>query len=127
MSAATILLRAAGGAFILTSAAYAQSGTPLRLKPERSADTWQLGLKAILISVLFLGIVAALLYGWRVWRRGQVTVAGTGATVQLESARRVSPRTLLLTVQWQGKQYLLAENAGQTCVIDSRELERANT
>lgn len=109
-------------AFACASAGHAQSGTPLKLKPENTADVAHLGFKALLIAVLCLGLVAAALYGWRAWRRGQGLVPGDAPGIQLESARRISVKTTLLTVQWQGRRYLLAENGGNTSVIDSREI-----
>jgi hypothetical protein len=103
----------------------AQVGTPLRLKPQSTADVWQLGFKALLLAVLLLGVVAACLYGWRVWKRGQTGPTRNAPDVALESARRISQKTTLLTIQWQGRRYLLAENAGTTRVIDSRAIEGA--
>jgi hypothetical protein len=99
------------------------NGTPLRLKTQTSADMLNVGFEAMLIAVLCLGILAAGLYGWRAWRKGQIVTPGSGSGAQLEAARRISRKTLLLTIQWQGRRYLLAENGGQTSVIDSREIE----
>lgn len=109
----------------LSAGVCAQAGTPLHLKPQNTADVWQLGFKALLSAVLLLGIFAAALWGWRRWKRGHGIAASAGPAVQLESARRVSQKTTLLTVQWLGRRYLLAENAGATRLIDSRPLDGA--
>jgi hypothetical protein len=120
---ARALLLAGGMQFALSSPGGAQTGTPLQLKPQGSINTWELGFKAILVALLCLGVLAACLYGWRVWKRGQGFTFGNAAGVQLESAKRVSPKTLLLTVQWQGRRYLLAENGNSTSLIDSQDVE----
>jgi hypothetical protein len=121
--AGRIALLASGLQLSLLSVSDAQSRTPLQLKPQSSADVWQLGFKAMLIAVVCLGLVAACLYGYRIWKRGQLLVSGSSPGIQLEAARRISQKTMLLTIQWQGRRYLLAENGGNTCVIDSREVE----
>jgi hypothetical protein len=119
------MLLAGGLQLAFLSPVLAQSGTPLQLKPKGSVATWELGFRAILITLLCLGVLAACLYGWRVWKRGQGFTFGNTASAQLESARRVSPKTLLLTVQWQGRRYLLAENGNSTSLIDSQNVEGA--
>jgi hypothetical protein len=101
----------------------AQSRTPLQLKPQSTADLWQTSFKALLVAVLCLGVLAACLYGWRAWKQRKGAVLGAPASLQLESARRISQKTTLLTVQWQGRRYLLAESASTTSVIDSRALD----
>jgi hypothetical protein len=115
--------RATGLQMMWLSVCGAQVGTPLRLKQQNTAEMWQLGFKALLLSVVFLGLVGGCLYGWRVWKRGQGITLRNAPDVQLESARRISQKTVLLTVRWQGRRYLLAENAGATRVIDSRVIE----
>lgn len=99
----------------------AEAPSPLPLRTGGSVDLWQTAFKAVVVAVLSLSLVAVALYTWRHrirLRTGQLPITGVAAGV--EWARRVSPRTTLLVVRWQGRQYLLAENGASTQVIDSK-------
>jgi hypothetical protein len=95
-------------------------GTPLQLKPASQFDAWQVALKAVLVGAMGVAAVGGGLYAWRTWKRSQGLMTGDGDAAAVEWARRVSPRTTLLVVRWQGKRYLLAESGTQTQLIDSR-------
>lgn len=101
----------------------AHADTPLQLKPADTLDVWQVSLQAFLVAIFGLGLAAAALYGWRAWRRAQGISVGQSAGAHLEWARRISPRTTLLVVQWQGRRYLLTENSNVTQLLDSRALD----
>ena len=108
----------------LTSAyALAAQDTPLQLKPASNFDGWQVALKAVLIGAMGIAAAAGGLYAWRSWQRSKGVTLGDSAPAAVDWARRVTPRTTLLVVRWQGKQYLLAENAGQTALLDTRSVE----
>lgn len=86
---------------------------------------WLAGLKSIAIATLaLLATAGALFYlrgrtGGTPWQalRGGERKAQTPVVLE---ARRISPKTSLLVVQWQGRTYLLAESAGSTQLLDSR-------
>jgi hypothetical protein len=100
------------------------AATELPVKPRGSVDLWRTTIKAVVAALVLLGLAAAALYAWR----HRMRLPGTGSVragpgVSLEWARRVSPRTTLLLVRWQRREYLLAESGSATHVIDSRVLE----
>jgi hypothetical protein len=101
----------------------ALASTPLKLKPTSSFDMWQVAVKAVLIGAMGVVAVAGGLYVWRSWRRAQGMMIGPNDAASVEWARRVTPRTTLLVVRWQGKRYLLAENSTHTTVVDTRALD----
>lgn len=97
------------------------SATGLTLKPA-SQTLWVDGLKSIAIGSLALAVAAGSLF----WLRRRFTednkMNQSMSTPILKSSRRVSQKTLLLVVQWEGKVYLLAEQGSTTQVLDSRAL-----
>lgn len=119
-------LRARAATFVscvaITAGAFAAS-PELPLKTGSSADLWRTGVNAIFIAVICLAVVAAALHTWRNRIRFQSGRTVPPDAANVEWARRVSPRTTLLIVNWRGKQYLLAENAGATRVVDSHAVE----
>jgi hypothetical protein len=110
-------------AMLLSTAACAGGGTPLQLKPASQFDATQIAVKAILIGAMGVVVVGGALFAWRTWRRSQGMLLGPNDAAAVEWARRVSPRTTLLVVRWQGTRYLLAESTGHTTLIDRRALE----
>jgi hypothetical protein len=107
----------------VTIGTVALADTPLKLKPASSFDMWQIAVKAVLIGAMGVVAVAGGLYVWRSWRRAQGMMIGANDAAAVEWARRVTPRTTLLVVRWQGKRYLLAENSTHTTVVDTRTLD----
>ena len=107
--------------WLRAGSAFAQTG--LGLKP---ADDGQLlfgGLKAVAFGLLCLLVVGIAL---RTWRRRMMPalVAPAGDAVPLlQSSRRITQKTVLLVVRWQGRVYLLAESNGGICEIDSAAVE----
>ena len=100
-------------------------GTPLQLKPSGSFDAWQLALRAVIVGAMAIGALVGGLYMWKNWKGGLslrfTPTEKHPATV--EWAKRISPRTTLLVVKWEGRRYLLSEGASQTQVVDSRAIE----
>jgi len=103
--------------------ALAAQETPLQLKPASDFDGWQMALKAVLIGAMGVAAAAGGLYAWRSWQRSKGVTLGDSAPAAVNWARRVTPRTTLLVVRWRGKEYLLAENANQTALVDTRSVE----
>jgi len=103
--------------------AMAAQDSPLQLKPASDFDGWQVALKAVLIGAMGVAAAAGGLYAWRSWQRSKGVTLGDSAPAAVDWARRVTPRTTLLIVRWGSKQYLLAENAGQTALVDTRSVE----
>lgn len=93
-------------------------GQALALKPPQSQAPWSAGLKAMAVGAVALGLTFAGLRRWRV-RTGRAEVAGP----VLASSRRVSQKTVLLVVQWQGKSYLLSETGQSLQLLDSAAIE----
>jgi hypothetical protein len=110
----------------LLAAAQAQADTPLQFKPSGSFDAWQVALKAVMVGALGIAAVIGGLYAWKNWkglpRLTRFTAPDPRAAV-VESARRISPRSTLFVVRWEGRRYLLSESATQTVVVDSRAAE----
>lgn len=108
---------------LASACAFGAQDTMLQLKPASDFDGWQVALKAVLIGAMGVAAAAGGLYAWRSWQRSKGVAFGDSAPAAVDWARRVTPRTTLLIVRWQGKQYLLAENAGQTALVDTRSVE----
>lgn len=108
--------------FMVGVSAFAAS-PELPLKTDASSDLWRAGLSAIFIAVICLAVVAVALYTWRNRLNFPGRRAALPDAANVDWARRVSPRTTLLIVRWRGKQYLLAENAGTTQIVDSHAVE----
>ena len=96
-------------------------GQALALKPAESQAPWSAGIKAIAIGAVALGLTFAGLRRWRGGRTGRVDVVGP----VLASSRRVSQKTVLLVVHWQGKAYLLSETGQSLQLLDSAAIEEA--
>lgn len=126
MSLRALILRAlmatAAGWFWLN----AEAQTALQLKPDAPTSVGALAAKALIVALICLGAVAAGLYLWR--NRWQGSVRSSAATTpadlpRVEWARRISPRSTLVLVQWEGRRYLLAESVNAVQVIDQRASE----
>lgn len=119
------LLTTAVGLFWLDAGAQ----TALQLKPDASTSIGALAAKALIVALICLGAVAAGLYLWRNRWQGRVR-SSTAATLvdmpRIEWARRISPRSTLVLVQWDGRRYLLAESANAVHVIDQRANETSS-
>lgn len=101
----------------------AAQSTRLPLKPESEYGSIGFAVfKSLILAVLLLAAAAAGLYAWKRRRLPETSATGNVAA-NLEWARRVSPKTTLLVVCWQGRRYLLAESTGSFQLIDSRSLE----
>lgn len=109
----------------MAQAAEVTSSLPLR--SGGSFDWWSTAVKAIFTALICLAIVAVLLY--RLKNRGWMPLGApsTPAGATVEWARRVSPRTTLIVVTWQGKRYLLAENTATTQVIDTQPAQETQS
>ena len=115
-------------------AAVAQSGAdalpasrePLKLKPSGNLDAFQLALKAVLIGVVGVAAAGGGLYAWRNFKGAPRLALTKNSPATVEWARRVTPRTTLMVVQWNGKRYLLAEGVSQTQLVDSHEADGSN-
>lgn len=104
------------------SVAASAPAAALNLKANEQGP-WMEGVKAITIGAIALGAAAAGLVAVR--RRYAGNFSGHPQTMApwLKSSRRISQKTVLLVVQWEGRVYLLAENAQATQLLDSRSLE----
>ncbi len=110
------LLAWGGCALAADAAALPQS---LGLKPPTDSSFLLGGLKALLIGALLLALVGVVLWWWR--RKLSSTFAPSSAGIApplLQSSRRISQKTLLMVVQWQGHSYLLAETGTAVQLID---------
>lgn len=109
----------------IAQAAEATSSLPLR--SDASFDWWGTAVKAIFIALICLALVAVLLYRFK--NRGWMSLGApsTPAAAQVEWARRVSPRTTLIVLNWQGKRYLLAENSATTQLIDTQTTQETQS
>lgn len=110
----------------IAKAAEATSSLPLR--SDGSLDWWSTAVKAIFIALICLAFVAVLLYRFK--NRGWMPLGAPSklpAAAQVEWARRVSPRTTLIVVNWQGKRYLLAENTATTELIDTQTIQETQS
>lgn len=114
---------ALAGAGVVASAFGGEPAPALPLRHDTSVELWRTGLKALFSTVLALAAVAGVLYAWRRRFLDKHIAPATSEATTVEWARRVSPKTTLLVVRWQGRRYLLAENAGSTRLIDSRSIE----
>ena len=105
---------------IAQTALAADAASPLPLRSASSFDGWTMALKAIAVAVVCLAIAAVVLH--RMKNRGWVPLGGAAmpAVANVQWAKRISPRTTLMVVKWQGKHYLLAENGATTALLDTR-------
>ena len=92
----------------------------LPLKTETGAGL-STGLHSLLLAVLLCALVGLVLWCLRRNRRGTYH-DGDGA--KLVRSRRLSQKTVLLEVEWEGRKYLLAESAGAISLIDSSALRQ---
>lgn len=113
-------------AFLAVSTVEPTASTPLQFKPSGSFDAWQVALKAVMVGALGIAAVIGGLYAWKNWKGlpqlSRLTTPDPRAAV-VESARRISPRSTLFVVRWEGRRYLLSESTTQTVVVDSRAAE----
>jgi hypothetical protein len=105
---------------LASAGAVASQNTPLQLKPSSKFDGWQVALKAVLIGAMGLVVAGGGLFAYRTWQRSKGITVGEVAPASVEWARRVSPRTTLVIVHWNGKRYLLAEGAAHITLIDTQ-------
>jgi hypothetical protein len=114
------------GAFVSDLTVESNAGTPLQFKPSGSFDAWQIALQAVMVGALGIAAVIGGLYAWKNWKGlpqfARLATPDPRAAI-VESARRISPRSTLFVVRWQGRRYLLSESATQTVVVDSRPAE----
>jgi hypothetical protein len=102
-----------------------QAAAPLQLKPDAGPNLVALTAKALLVATICLGAVVAGLYVWRQRLQVRTGLGPVSATPSVEWARRISPRTTLLLIHWDGRRYLLAESGGATQLIDSRTVDKS--
>jgi hypothetical protein len=92
----------------------------LVLKENAGPGLWAAGLKAMLVGAAALACTGAILW----WLRRRRDPAPPGSRQQSgpvpKGSRRISQKTVLLVVQWEGRRYLLAENGNNTKLLDSR-------
>ena len=91
----------------------------LQLKPT-DQGVWIDGLKALAIGSMALVAATASLLWLRRNYAGNIQTNSSMQLPVLKSSRRVSQKTLLLVVHWEGKHYLLSESNGVILVVDSR-------
>lgn len=92
----------------------------LPLKQDDSPALWAAGMKALLVGAAALAGTGAGLW-WLRRRSGALPAGCPGNAPVLHSSRRVSQKTLLLVVHWEGRRYLLAEHGSGTQLLDSRD------
>jgi hypothetical protein len=96
----------------------------LQLKPPATGNFLLGGLKALTVGAVLLAAVGGGLWYWR--RKVAPVFGATSAdagTPQLQSSKRISQKTVLLVVQWQGHSYLLAETNGAVQLLDKTPVE----
>jgi len=95
------------------------SAVPLILKPDTEGLLWSTGLKSLLFAVVLLAAVY-----WILKRsKGRLNLPAQ-KNINLPTvlgSKRISTRSTLLVIGWQGRSYLLVEQNGSTQVIDSRD------
>lgn len=102
------------------SCAMAQPATQsgLLLKHPAEQSLFLNAAMSLLVAVLFLGLACFVLLWLR--RRIMPNVDSHNEYVPVvKTTRRITPKTTLVTVIWQGKAYLLAESQGAISVLDS--------
>ena len=75
--------------------------------------------------LLAASLLALVFYGLLWWRKRFTStqlVPNESAPI-VKSMRRITQKSTLLTIVWQGKVYLLAENQGALSVLDSMPIE----
>lgn len=114
-------------AFLLAPAASAVLSSPqttrLPLKPAAEESVFF----SAAISIFVAAALLALAFYGLVWLRKRLLPGQSGAVSEfspiVKNTRRLSQKTTLVTVVWQGKMYLLAESQGALSVLDSVLIE----
>jgi len=110
--------RGRGGWLALSGCCCAfEARAALPLKEAADAQLWSLGLRSLLVGALLCALAGAVLW-WL--RRLRALPAPQGDGPRLARSRRISQKTVLLEVEWEGRRYLLAESQNGAQLLDSR-------